>query len=119
MSHQIYKNRQFKIYETLDGYIVHNSNKEFKYGHTHITNFDTAKYLVYLSIHTIVPKRFPDYLMISLVRLSDDLEYINKLTEKLQKGGYSMSCSKGGKKCSTAKKGGSKKSSCKKKSPKN
>ena len=122
MSHEIYRRKQFKIYETLGGYIVHNSDKPFDYGHTHIKRFDTAKYLVHLSLHKIVPKRLSDYLMISLVRLSDDFEYTNKLVSKLQEGGFNMSC--GGKKSCTKKSGAkksgsSKKSSCKKKSPKN
>jgi hypothetical protein len=120
MSHQIYRNRQFKIYETLEGYIVHNSDKPFDYGHTHIKRFDTAKYLIYLSIHKIVPKKLPNYLMVSLIRLSNDFEYTNKISFKLQEGGFNMAC--GGKKSSTTKKscsskGKKKKSGCKK-SPK-
>lgn len=83
MSHQIYRNRQFKIYETLEGYIVHNSNKPFEYGHTHIRKFDTAKYLVHLSVHKIVPKHLSRYLIISLIRLSEDKEYENKLFKYL------------------------------------
>lgn len=116
MSHEIYRRKQFKIYETLGGYIVHNSDKPFDYGHTHIKRFDTAKYLVHLSLHKIVPKRLSDYLMISLVRLSDDFEYTNKLVSKLQEGGFNMSC--GGKKSCTTKKSSSskgKKSGCKRK----
>lgn len=94
MSHQIYSNRQFKIYETLYGYIVHNSCKPFEQGHTHIKNYNTAKYLVYLSIHKIVPKKLQTYLMVSLIRISDDLEYISRLSSKLQEGGYTVSCNK-------------------------
>ena len=88
MSHQIYRNRNFKIYKTLNEYIVHNSNKDFEQGHTHIQNFDTAKYLIHLSIHRIVPKRLSKYLIVSLIRLSDSREYTEKLKEKLG-GNYS------------------------------
>ena len=118
MSHQIYQNRYFKIYKTLEGYIVHNSHKDFECGHTHIDNFNTAKYLVHLSIHKIVPKRISDYLLVSLIRLSDDFEYTNSLSIKLQKGGFSMACA--GKKKSCAKKTSSPKSKkgCSKKKPK-
>ena len=93
MSHQIYSNGQFKIYKTLDGYIVHNSNKPFDKGHTHIKNFGTAKYLTHLGKYKKVPNRLTQYLIISLIRISEDYDYISQLAYKLGSE-YMMKCNK-------------------------
>ena len=95
MSHQIYSNRQFKIYEAEHGFIVHNANKPFQEGHTHIDSFDTAKYLTKLAFQQIIPKHLSAYLLVSLMRISEDCSYKNKLYCKLKEVNR-MSC--GGKK---------------------
>lgn len=93
MRNQIYQNRQFKIYKTLEGYIVHNSHKPFEQGHTHILNFNTAKYIVYLSVHKVIPKRLNNYLLVSLIRISEDSNYSGLIAKKLiEKGGESFMC---------------------------
>lgn len=79
---QIYKKRNFAIYSNLsDGYVVHNRRKEFSIGHTHINNFNTAKYLIYASTKKIIPNHFSKYLVESLIRLSDDSKYTRRLEE--------------------------------------
>nr|DAH50412.1 MAG TPA: hypothetical protein [Caudoviricetes sp.] len=83
MSHQIYKNRQYKIYKAVGGYVVHNSNKPFEKGHTHIERFDTAKYLIHLSVKKIVPKHLSKYLIVSLIRIAEDKKYKNELYKLL------------------------------------
>lgn len=86
MSRQIYQNRQFKIYvrkvNGKDEYIVHNTKKSFENGHTHITDFSTAKYLTHLINHKIVPKHISYYLYNSIKRLCSDKEYLHKLRER-------------------------------------
>lgn len=72
---QIYKKKSFVIFRCGDGYIIHNTKKPFEIGHTHIKNVDTAKYLVYLSAKKKLPKRFSDYLLVSLLRLTNDDTY--------------------------------------------
>lgn len=84
MGHQVFSKNRFKIYKSFNGYVVHNSSKPFEIGHTHIENFDTAKYLVYLSDRRIVPDKLQRYLMISLIRLSNSVDYTNKLELKLK-----------------------------------
>ena len=79
----MYQNRYFKVYKTLKEYIVHNSHKPFETGHTHIRNFSTAKYLTHLSVHHTVPVHLSKYLLVSLIRLSDDKKYTERLKEKL------------------------------------
>ena len=85
MSNQIYSNRHFKIYTTYEGFIVHNARKPFKYGHTHIDKFSTAKYLTKLAYSRTVPKHLSAYLLVSLIRISDDKEYQDKLRKVLSK----------------------------------
>ena len=48
---RIYKKLEYNIYQFDNEYIVHNTKKEFKIGHSHIKNFKTAKFLIDLSIH--------------------------------------------------------------------
>lgn len=75
----IYKKKNFKIYDAGNGFIVHNSNLDFGDHYTHINNFDTCKYIIDLSIHKSIPKHLSDYLLESLIRLSNDKKYINKI----------------------------------------
>jgi hypothetical protein len=60
------------------------------FAHTHIRNFNTAKYLIELSINKKSPYDLPKYLIISLIRINKDMEYIKKLKEVLAKGKKSM-----------------------------
>ena len=78
---QIYRNKQYCIYSNNNGaYIVHNKNKEFESGHTHINNYNTAKYIINLSLHKSIPdKNISVYLLDSLIRVSDDNNYIKKI----------------------------------------
>lgn len=74
--------RHFNIYSNMNGgYIVHNTKKEFQDGHTHINNFKTAKYIAYLALYKKMPKNnhLSDYLIESVIRISDDNVYIHKI----------------------------------------
>ena len=54
--------------------------KEFSQGHTHINNFNTAKFIMDLALHKTLPKRrISNYLLDSLIRISIDIDYINKI----------------------------------------
>ncbi len=82
----IYRKHNYNIYGVSnDEFIVHNSRKSFQEHHTHIRNFNTAKYLIDLSLHKTLPKRLPEYLLISLIRLSDDEQYSSKLLTLLER----------------------------------
>ncbi len=87
---RIFKKANFNIYSDHDGtYIIHNTNKDFFKGHTHLKEFGTAEYLVNLALHKSIPKRNLKYFIESLIRISTDEEYIDKLMRlsktKLQK----------------------------------
>lgn len=82
MGNQIYTKKNFVIIDMDEGYIVINKDKEFKQGHTHITNYNTAKYLIDMVLYSRIPYHLPIYLLISLQRLSTDKDYKDKI-EKL------------------------------------
>jgi hypothetical protein len=84
---RVYKCKNFNIYSNLhNGFIIHNTKKPFDEGHTHINNFDTAKFLIKLSIHKSVPDHLSNYLLESLIRINKDRKYIQKLKNIKNKG---------------------------------
>lgn len=84
MGTQIYSKKNFAIIDMDEGYIVINKDKEFKQGHTHITNFNTAKYLIDMVLYSRMPYHLPIYLLISLQRLSADENYRDKIEELIK-----------------------------------
>lgn len=82
---RLYKFKNFEIYGYKNVYIIYNKNKEFENGHTHINNFKTAKYLIKLSYYKIIPKHLSSYLFKSLVRISNDELYLQKLNQNKNK----------------------------------
>lgn len=91
----IYHKRNFNVYSVdKKSFIVHNSSLNFDEHHTHINRFSTAKYLINISIYKTIPKRLSDYLIISLIRLTDDNEYKEKLYNLLSSNKKSYTSSK-------------------------
>lgn len=80
---RVYKVKHINVYSDYDGhYIVHNTKKEFSEGHTHVNNYNTAKYLAYLTAYERKPKgHISDYLLQSLYRLAKTKSHIAKLDE--------------------------------------
>ena len=78
---RVYKKKQFTIYSDLSGnYIIHNTNKKFAEGHTHIRNYKTAKFIVDLTFHKSIPKKkLSTYLYDSIIRISNDNVYKNRI----------------------------------------
>jgi len=60
----IYRKKNYNIYKVGNGYIVHNTNKPFKTGHTHISNYNTAKTILNLSFHRSIPHHLNKYLLL-------------------------------------------------------
>lgn len=81
---QIYKKKHFIIFRVKDGFIVHNTKKPFYRGHTHISNLNTAKYIINLSINKNMPHHLSKYLIVSLIRLATDQRYIHRLNGLLE-----------------------------------
>lgn len=88
---QVYQKKSYKVYSTKDKneFVVHNSDM-VDFAHTHIRNFNTAKYLIELSINKKIPYDLPKYLVISLIRINQDMGYITKLKEVLAKSKKDM-----------------------------
>ena len=81
MSDVIYRNREFIILKKKKGFIIVNTNKDFKKGHTHIKNYNMAKTIINLVKNKKIPKSKNKYIINSLIRLSNDKDYIKKLKE--------------------------------------
>lgn len=81
---QIYSKKHFNIYRVANGYIVHNTEKSFKDGHTHLNGFESAKYVIDLALHKSIPYHLDKYRLISLTRITDDEVYANKIRELLE-----------------------------------
>lgn len=84
----VYKKKNFKVYSAGKEFIVHNSKLNFSGHHTHINNFDTCKYIINLCIHKTVPRHLSDYLLVSIIKLSTDKEYIKSIESKLEENKY-------------------------------
>ena len=80
---RIYRKKNYNIYAFDDEYIVHNTGMKFEEGHTHIKNFKTAKFIIDLAIHKSIPHHLNPYLLQSLIRISNDKEYKDKIQSLL------------------------------------
>jgi hypothetical protein len=79
----VYTFKNFNVYYVGNEYIIHNINKRFKFGHTHIHRLDTAKFLIKLSVHKSIPNNISIYLLESLIRINNDKLYLEKLDDLL------------------------------------
>lgn len=81
----VYSKKYFRIYRVRNTYIVHNTLKQFSSGHTHIDNYNTAKYILNLVLHSSIPqKKISNYLLQSIIRISKDEPYIEKIKEMMR-----------------------------------
>lgn len=80
----IYKKKNYKIYDAGNGkYIIHNTNLDFENHHSHVHNFNTCKYIIDLCINKTVPYYLSEYLLESILRLSNDKSYNFKIKSKI------------------------------------
>ena len=84
------KNNKINIYycNRNNNYIVYNTRKEWKdedgnCGHTHVEKYNTALYLADCVIHKKIPNRVNEYFLISLIRLSTDTKYIERIQKRI------------------------------------
>jgi hypothetical protein len=82
---QIFKKGEYIITPFYKGkrreFMIVNTEKEFRNGHTHLKSFKMAKYLIYLARSKKINSGLPPYLLTSLMRISNDKEYINKIED--------------------------------------
>ena len=86
MSRKIFQRKEYSIYRCDYGYVIHNTNKEFKNGHTHVNNFYKAKILVIMAIKREIDDKLSKRDIQSLIRLTNDNRYRNKLLELERSG---------------------------------
>lgn len=79
----VYRRKNYAIYDAGSHFIVHNMNLKFEGHHTHITRYNTCRYIIDLAFHKTVPKHLSDYLLVSLMKISDDADYIDKIERML------------------------------------
>lgn len=78
------KNYQIFYCKEKDNYVVYNMRKEWKtdngiYGHTHVNSLEQAKYIIDCVEKRKIPKRSNRYFLISLIRISKDKKYIERI----------------------------------------
>lgn len=81
---QVYSKQIYNIYRVSNGYIVHNTVKDFQAGHTHLNSFKSAKYLIDLALHRSIPYHLDRYRLISLSRITEDDSYKEKILELIR-----------------------------------
>ena len=80
---KIYEREGYIILRVKRGYIVYNTKKNFKNGHTHIQSFDMAKTIIDNNIRKKRPKTNSIYLIESHIRVTNDSKYKKMLEELL------------------------------------
>ena len=90
LSKIIYNKGEFVIFSVHNGYIVYNTEKDFKEGHTHLRNFKSAKSAIYFVGNKRAPHKTSIYYLTSLVRIANDVHYKSKVQDlidtRIQKG---------------------------------
>lgn len=66
---------------TETGGIAINTKKNFKQGHTHVRDIHCAYWLCKMAYYKIIPKRSSQRNLQSLIRISDDKEYKEKVQQ--------------------------------------
>lgn len=80
----VYRKKNYRIYDVGEEFVIHNTSYDFESHHTHINNFKTCKFIIDLCLHKTVPYHLSDYLLISILRLSDDEIYKSKIRKVLE-----------------------------------
>lgn len=75
---KIHEQHDYAIFSTDDGYLVQNMMME-GFVHSHINNYRTCLWIIDLLEHKKCPYDIPKYLLISLIRLTDDERYLDNL----------------------------------------
>lgn len=99
MYNKIFERKEFIIFQVKEGYVAYNTKKDFEEGHTHLKHFNAAKKAIDLVISKKIPKSTNVYYLTSLVRLTNDEKYEEKINELIetrkQKGKKEKYCNVG------------------------
>nr|DAL92496.1 MAG TPA: hypothetical protein [Caudoviricetes sp.] len=83
-SRKIFQRKEYSIYKASGGYIIHNTNGDFRNHHTHVRTFSKAKSIVDLCIRKKLPNTPRKWEIESLMRLTRNNAYYNKLRDLLE-----------------------------------
>ena len=81
---KILQKKGFYIIKAGNSYIVVNSNKEFEKGHTHLRSYKSAVACIDFVLKGKIPKRCDFYYLTSLIRVSNDDDYIKRIEELIR-----------------------------------
>ncbi len=98
MNNVIFKKKNYVIIRVRNGFIVYNLDKAFEEGHTHLTSFGSAKYLINLALSHSIPYHLDKYRLTSLVRISDDSTYQEKVQTLIDNKKQKLQCYNAGRK---------------------
>lgn len=78
----LYERREYIIFKGGDSdYIVYNTNKRFKQGHSHLKSYKRAKEVVRHSINKHFPLHWSNYFIHTMIRLTEDEVFKSRLEE--------------------------------------
>ena len=83
-SRKIFQRKEYSIYKASGGYIIHNTNGDFRNHHTHVRTFSKAKSIVDLCIRKKLPNTPRIWEIESLMRITNNNTYYNKLRDMLE-----------------------------------
>lgn len=86
MNNLVYRKYDFVVFRGRNGYIVYNTKKEFNQGHTHLKQMKSCKDIIEFAQRKVIPEGSSPYFITSLMRISDDEKFINRLEHLKQTG---------------------------------
>lgn len=85
---KVYENQEYIILKVKSkgkiGFIIHNTKKDFKHGHSHLNSRKVAETIISNVMHKKRPKTDNTYLLESHIRISDDDNYIRLIEELIE-----------------------------------
>ena len=72
------------MFQVKGGWIVYNTTKQFEKGHTHLRSKSSALAAINFVLLEKLPRRSSNYYLISLIRISDNPEYVAKVNQLME-----------------------------------
>lgn len=84
MQKQVYQEKNFIVIRTKSSYVVINRNKDFEVGHTHLRSLSACKKVIHCARLRIVNGDMNRYMLTSVIRISEDGDYIRKIEDLIE-----------------------------------
>lgn len=81
----VYEKENYCILMIKGRYIVYNTLKPFKDGHTHLRSYRMAKGIIDYCIEKRIPNVTNNYLLVSAIRVTEDKEYRDRVKAVLER----------------------------------